>query len=179
MLGSFVRRALVLSLGLPLAAFACKERQSPEAAPVQPKAVAAVKRSTAKPELTHRSQPQAPLEQFVQQHVEEAEVSGKRVLVYVGASWCEPCQRFHKALASGQLDDVLAGTQFIEFDADRDRAELNQAGYGSKYIPLFSVPDPNGHASGRAVEGSIKGDNAVREDLVPRLLALLDGKPSP
>lgn len=179
MLGSFVTRQWVLSGVLCWAALGCKERQAPEQAPAQPKVAAKVVRSSAKPELTHRSEPPAPLEQFVQQHVEEAEVSGKRVLVYVGATWCEPCQRFHKALASGQLDEALAGTQFIEFDADRDKAELRDAGYASKYIPLFSVPDPNGHASGRAVEGSIKGDSAVLQDLVPRLLALLDGKPVP
>jgi len=135
-------------------------------------------KSHAKPELTHRSQPQAPLEQFVQQHVEEADASGMRVVVYVGATWCEPCRRFHQALESGQLDDALAGTQFIEFDADKDASELRAAGYGSKYIPLFSVPDQSGHASGRAIEGSIKGDSGVREYLVPRLLALLDGKPT-
>jgi hypothetical protein len=40
------------------------------------------------------------------------------------------------------------------------------------------VPDPTGHASGRAIEGSIKGEKAVLELLVPRLLALLDGKPT-
>jgi hypothetical protein len=138
----------------------------------------AVAKSHAKPQLTHRPAPRAPLEQFVQQHVEEADASGMRVLVYVGATWCEPCQRFHKALESGQLDESLAGTKFIEFDADRDRSELRAAGYGSKYIPLFSVPDQSGHASGRAIEGSIKGDDSVRQSLVPRLLALLDGKPT-
>src|SRR5215216_4838017 len=69
----------------------------------------------------------SPLEQFVQQHVEEADASGARVLVYVGATWCEPCQRFHKALESGQLDEDLAGTKFIEFDSDRDAAELRAA----------------------------------------------------
>lgn len=153
-----------------------EEKNAARQAPSAEVRVAA--RSNAKPVLTHRSSPKAPLEQFVRQHVEEADASGVRVLVYVGATWCEPCQRFHRALASGELDDVLAGTQFVEFDADDDRQELKAAGYNSKYIPLFSVPDPNGHASGRAIEGSIKGDGAVRQNLVPRLLALLDGKPT-
>ncbi len=129
--------------------------------------------------LAHRGTPAPPLEQFVQQHVEEADAAGVRVLVYVGASWCEPCQRFHKALESGELDQDLAGTKFLEFDADRDRAELRTAGYASKYIPMFAVPDHSGHASELSIEGSIKGDNAVRENLVPRLLALLDGKVIP
>jgi thiol:disulfide interchange protein len=180
MLGSFVKRARVLSSLSIFAVGACKGRQGERRAPAAagPLAVAtAPVKNRDKPELTHRSTPQAPLEQFVQQHVEEADASGKRVLVYVGATWCEPCKRFHKALESGQLDEQLAGTQFIEFDADRDGAELRAAGYRSKYIPLFSVPDQSGHASGRAIEGSVKGDAAVRENLVPRLVALLDGKP--
>ena len=191
MLGSFVSPAW-LRLGLlVLALGGCKGRDAAEQAPAvaSTEPVVAAKagaveatagktgRSQAKPELAHRSAPHAPLEQFVQQHVEEADASGKRVIVYVGASWCEPCKRFHKALESGQLDEALAGTQFLEFDADDDRGELKAAGYVSKFIPLFSVPDQSGHASGRAIEGSIKGENAVRENLVPRLLALLDGKP--
>ena len=181
MLGSFVTRVLLCSTLLALSG-ACKEQQasaekaSAETAAGVEATGAKVAKSHAKPELAHRSAPRAPLEQFVQQHVEEADASGKRVLVYVGATWCGPCQRFHKALESGQLDEALAGTQFIEFDAERDHAELQAAGYASKYIPLFSVPDQSGHASGRAIEGSIEGDGAVRESLVPRLLALLDGK---
>jgi thiol:disulfide interchange protein len=135
-------------------------------------------KSRAKPVVAHRAAPKAPLEQFVQQHVEEADASGTRVVVYVGATWCEPCKRFHQALESGQLDEDLAGTKFIEFDSDHDGAELRAAGYGSKYIPLFSIPDHSGHASGRAIEGAIKGEGTVRETLVPRLLALLDGRPT-
>lgn len=188
MFASSVARALAVSSLSVLALSACQGRQT-EQQPAKNSAAAeraaalgaasvsapAVAKSRAKPELAHRSTP-APLQQFVQQHVEEADASGKRVLVYVGATWCEPCQRFHRALESGQLDQDLAGTKFLEFDADRDRAELREAGYASQYIPLFSVPDQSGHASGRAIEGSIKGDSAVRENLVPRLLALLDGK---
>jgi thiol:disulfide interchange protein len=169
------RALLIVTLGV-FSLAGCKERSS--AARPAAKAAAVLAKNRSKPELAHRPQPAAPLEQFVQQHVEEADASGKRVLVYVGATWCEPCKRFHKALESGELDEALAGTKFIEFDADRDRTELQAAGYASKYIPLFSVPDQSGHASGRAIEGSIKGDHAVRESLVPRLLALLDGKPT-
>jgi thiol-disulfide isomerase/thioredoxin len=175
----FASRTLLVA-GLGIFAVACNRRgdeRTEHAAPT-PAVASAVARSHAKPKLEHRAGIQAPLEQFVQQHVEEADASGMRVLVYVGATWCEPCQRFHKSLESGELDDALAGTKFIEFDADRDRAELRDAGYASKYIPLFSVPDQSGHASGHAIEGSIKGDNAVRQNLVPRLLALLDGKPT-
>lgn len=172
----FAARLTLLGI---IAVSACNgKRDQHSASQGRAQSAPAVAKSHAKPQLTHRSAPRAPLEQFVQQHVEEADASGMRVLVYVGATWCEPCQRFHKALESGQLDEALAGTKFIEFDSDRDGSELRAAGYGSKYIPLFSVPDQSGHASGRAIEGSIKGDDAVRQNLVPRLLSLLDGKPT-
>lgn len=183
MSGSYAPRAalprrwslLIGLLNVALLACNARDKQPRESTPAAPQAA----RSRAKPVLTRRSDPPPPLEQFVQQHVEQAETSGVRVLVYVGAIWCEPCQRFHRALEAGELDEALAGTQFIEFDADRDRAELRAAGYVSKYIPLFSVPDPAGRSSGLAIEGSVKGDAAVRENLVPRLLALLEGKPGP
>src|ERR1041384_1373139 len=149
---------LAFCVGLSLGA--CNGRTE-DARPSVKAVEGAAARSRAKPEVAHRGRSQAPLEHFVQQQVEEADASGQRVLVYVRATWCQPCQRFHKALESGQLDESLAGTKFVEFDADRDREELRAAGYGSKYIPLFSVPDQSGHASGRAIEGSVKGDSAV------------------
>ncbi|MCA9700862.1 MAG: thioredoxin, partial [Myxococcales bacterium] len=53
---------------------------------------------------------------------------------------------------------------------DRDR--LAAAGYESKLIPLFVVPDADGRAGPRRTEGGIKGPNAV-QNLTPRLQALL------
>lgn len=83
------------------------------------------------------------------------------LLVYVGATWCAPCQAFHDALVAGELDGPLAGVRFLEFDADRDAGRLQGADYVSRYIPLFSVPGPDGRASDRFVEGGIKGPGAV------------------
>jgi len=164
-------RAALTLLGI-LAVSACNGKRDQPTAATSSSVSAPLAKSHAKPVVARREPPKAQLEQ----HVEEADASGARVLVYVGAAWCEPCQRFHKALESGQLDEDLAGTKFIEFDSDRDGAELRAAGYGSKYIPLFSIPDHSGHASGRSIEGAVTGE--VRQTLVPRLLALLDGKPT-
>src|SRR5678816_1176400 len=53
----------------------------------------------------------------------ERENAGKNqrsFLVYVGASWCEPCQRFHEAAAHGELDPELPAITLLEFDADND-----------------------------------------------------------
>lgn len=93
-------------------------------------------------------------------------------MVYVGASWCEPCQRFHRAAQSGALDGALPRLALLEFDADRDRERLAEAGYGYAYIPLFALASPDGTASPHRVEGAIKGEGAV-DFIVPRLRELL------
>jgi hypothetical protein len=97
----------------------------------------------------------------------------RRVVVYVGASWCEPCQLFHRAAEKGELDALFADVDLLVFDADRDGERLRAAAYAwKKYIPLFALPGPDGRASGRQFEGGIKGDGAVSY-LTPRLQELL------
>jgi thiol-disulfide isomerase/thioredoxin len=96
----------------------------------------------------------------------------RTLVVYVGATWCEPCQRFHQAAAHGDLDAAFPRLTLLEFDLDRDRERLASAGYVSKYIPLFALPAPDGSASGKQIEGAIKGDGAVGV-IVPRLKEML------
>ena len=73
----------------------------------------------------------------------------------------------------GELDgDLSPQVTLLEFDLDRDRERLVSAGYVSKYIPLFALPGPDGKASGKQIEGGIKGDGAVGF-IVPRLKEML------
>jgi hypothetical protein len=102
----------------------------------------------------------------------KAAAGQRRLVVYVGAAWCEPCQRFHRAAESGELDATFPGLTMLEFDLDRDGERLAAAGYVSKYIPLFALPTQDGRASGKQVEGGIKGDGAVGF-ITPRLKHLL------
>jgi len=118
----------------------------------------------------------AAIEPWVQEQVELAEAAHLRVLVYVGASWCEPCQRFHEAVEKGELNGTLNGLRFLEFDQDQDAAALKAAGYVYQYIPVLALPDPDGRNHGKMISGSIKGPRAVQENLVPRLQALLSGQ---
>lgn len=104
-----------------------------------------------------------------------AEAEGRKLLIYVGAPWCEPCQHFHRAVEQGKLDETFAGLTFLELDVEVDRARLLGAGYASRYIPLFAAPGPDGRMT-RFIEGSIKGEGAVAE-ITPRLVRLLEGKP--
>lgn len=107
---------------------------------------------------------------LVRRHRPEADAGP--LVVYVGAAWCEPCQRFHEAVVRGDLDDELAGVRFLEFDADVDGSRLAEGGYGGRLIPRFVVPDAGGRASDKRIEGGIKGDGAVAH-ILGRLRELL------
>jgi hypothetical protein len=109
---------------------------------------------------------------LVARELARAKDDHRRLLVYVGASWCEPCTHFHDAAAAGKLDDEFPDLRLLVFDATRDQDALTAAGYTSDMIPLFMVPADDGRATGRHIEGSIHGDGAVSE-ITPRLRALL------
>ncbi len=110
---------------------------------------------------------------LVRAFVERAHAEGRVALVYVGATWCEPCRYFHAAAERGELDAVLPSLALLEFDLDRDGARLAEAGYRSQMIPLFALPSPDGRASGRQIEGSIHGPGSPAQ-ITPRLRAILD-----
>ena len=114
-------------------------------------------------------------QELVRREVARARDEGRTLLVYVGAAWCEPCQRFHEAARAGKLDAAFPGLRLLEFDLDRDRERLRVAGYASRMIPLFALPRADGTASGEQIEGSIKGDGAV-DQIAPRLRELLSGR---
>jgi hypothetical protein len=103
---------------------------------------------------------------------EQARQAQRALLVYVGAPWCEPCRYFHAAAERGELDADFGDLDLLVFDSEHDGARLQAAGYSSRLIPLLALPGANGRASGRSIEGSIKGPGAVAQ-ITPRLKALL------
>jgi thiol:disulfide interchange protein len=109
----------------------------------------------------------------VREAMSDASAKRRQVVVYVGATWCEPCQRFHQAVSDGRLDAAFPDVDFLEFDLDEARAGLLAAGYASQLIPLFAVPGDDGRSTGRHIQGGIKGDGAASE-LESRLHALLE-----
>lgn len=118
----------------------------------------------------------APIAPFVATELVKGRAGHFGVLVYVGATWCEPCQAFHHSVATGEFDEMLSGVHLLEFDLDADRDALNVAGYSSQLIPLFALPKIDGTASDHRIEGSIKGPDSVRLNLMPRLRAFLKGQ---
>ncbi|MBI4953043.1 MAG: thioredoxin family protein [Myxococcales bacterium] len=100
-------------------------------------------------------------------------VADDRILfVYVGASWCEPCDRFRRAVERGGLRERLPRFRFVAFDRDRDGARLAAAGCASKLLPLFARPDADGRCSTARLEGAQAGDAGTME-LTAKLRALV------
>jgi len=109
---------------------------------------------------------------LVRAFVTSARAEGRTPLVYVGASWCEPCRYFHAAAERGDLDAELPTLSLLELDRDVDGARIDAAGYGSRMIPLFAAPADDGRASERRIEGSIHGPTSPME-IAPRLRSIL------
>ena len=151
-------------------------RSAPKPRKEQPRAAAANPADAPPPAFLRFPRAGSAVEPWVQEQVELAEAAHLRVLVYVGASWCEPCQRFHQAVEHGELNGPLNGLRFLEFDQDQDASALKTAGYVYQYIPVLALPDPDGRNHGRMISGSLKGPRSVQENLVPRLQALLNGQ---
>ncbi len=102
-----------------------------------------------------------------------AEQDKRQLIVYVGASWCEPCEYFAGALKSSSLPKELDNWRFLKFDHDKDEARLDESGYGGQMIPRFVIPRQDGRGSERRFEGGIKGPEAVGY-LTTRLRALVE-----
>jgi len=153
-------------------AAACRSGSAPVPHAGQPTETAGAV-DPAKPRFHRGPTGGAPIAPFVAAELAKGKKEKYGVLVYVGATWCEPCQRFHRALESGELDGPLGGVHLLEFDLDADRQALEDAGYSSELIPLFAFPNDDGTSSTRRIEGSIKGPDAVSKNLLPRLVALL------
>lgn len=97
---------------------------------------------------------------------------GRRLVVYVGATWCQPCEHFLSAVQAGDLPAHFGDLRFLKFDHDHDETRLNESGYGGELIPRFVVPAADGAATANRFEGSTKGPEAMT-NIVPRLEGIL------
>lgn len=125
-----------------------------------------------KPEMVPARGGGESIEPLVRAELARAERDGRDLIIYVGAKWCEPCQRFKTALKSGRLDKDFPTLRVLEFDLDRDRARLKSAGCSGRMIPLFARPQANGQCGEVRFEGAVKGPEAI-DNIKPRLAQLI------
>lgn len=98
-----------------------------------------------------------------------AKAAGRTLVVFAGASWCEPCRMFHRAVAEGALAKSLAAFTFLEFDADADQERLAAIGYAYKEIPYFALPGADGTKS--AAFSPVPKRDTVLSDIEKTLLS--------
>lgn len=92
----------------------------------------------------------------------KAKSEGRVLVVYVSATWCEPCKRMKDEIHAGRLDAQLGKTTLLAFDADKDGDRLASAGYKFGFIPFVALPGADGHPTA-SLEAKGKGSNAWRE----------------
>jgi thiol-disulfide isomerase/thioredoxin len=92
----------------------------------------------------------------------EAKAEGRVLVVYVGATWCEPCKRFKAEVSSGRLDARFGKLTLLAFDADRDGDRLAAAGYTYRFVPFVALPAADGQPSDTQ-QATGKGGEAWRE----------------
>lgn len=175
------RLAQALFGGILLAACAAPPDATKDSAPSAGKAPearsassAAAARSGPKPQLVEVPADITSGREYVKEQITRAESEGLTLVLYVGASWCEPCQRFHDAVLAGSLDAQLAGVRFLVFDHDAHEAVLGASDLRcrSRLIPLFARPNDDGTCGAQLVEGGIKGAGAV-DFIMPKLAKIL------
>ena len=94
----------------------------------------------------------------------EAKAEGRVLVVYVGATWCDPCKKMKAEMEAGRLDARLGKTTFLAFDADKDQDRLASVGYTFKFIPYVALPGADGRPTETA-EARGKGADAYKEIL--------------
>jgi thiol-disulfide isomerase/thioredoxin len=92
----------------------------------------------------------------------EAKAADRVLVVYVGATWCEPCQQLKREIASGRLDERFSRLTLLAFDADADADRLGAAGYVYRFVPYVALPGPDGRPSD-AQQATGQGQGAWRE----------------
>ena len=176
----------LMALAIPMLVLACQEPPRRTKQPTQPvlrRATTAAQTPMAKKRV--RQGPKAEwitapntvsdMATYVAEQLQVATKDKRTLVVYVGATWCEPCKRFHDSVSDGSLDDTFPTVRFLEFDADVHEEAIIKAGYASKYIPFFTLPDASGRPQGKHIMGAVKGEGA-EPFIVPKLKALLSDR---
>jgi thiol-disulfide isomerase/thioredoxin len=73
-----------------------------------------------------------------------AKAEGRVLVVFVSATWCEPCKKMKEEIEAGRLDDRFGETTLLAFDADKDVDRLSAAGYTFKFVPYVALPGADG-----------------------------------
>ncbi len=103
----------------------------------------------------------------------EAVAAGETPVIYVGATWCQPCLLYKKSLDDPRMKAAHEGVRVLEADADLH--DLSALGISPNGIPHWATVDASGVSDGRAIDGGAWGDNTP-ENMAPALSAFFRGE---
>lgn len=92
----------------------------------------------------------------------KAKADGRVLVVYVSATWCEPCKKLKEEIEAGRLDNRYGKTTLLAFDADKDVDRLGAAGYTFKFVPYVALPGADGRPA-ESQEATGHGKDAWKE----------------
>jgi thiol-disulfide isomerase/thioredoxin len=159
-----VKRALVA-----LALFACnptpkeaaKAEPSPTVVAPSTSASPAAPKSGGKIQVVNAAQDSDALS-LVRTERLKAKADGRVLVVYVSATWCDPCKKLKEEIEAGRLDDRYGKTTLLAFDADKDLDRLGAAGYTFKFVPYVALPGADGRPA-ESQEATGHGKDAWKE----------------
>lgn len=94
-------------------------------------------------------------------HARRAAGQGLRPVLYVGATWCQPCKLLLEHRDDPRVAHALRGTYTVEIDFDDwTVAEMSAAGYGVQAVPMFFAIGADGKAAGPRLDGAAWGSDA-------------------
>ena len=93
----------------------------------------------------------------------------KKHVVYIGATWCDPCRQLKRYRHDPRMVDAFAGSVIVVLDADEwHDEELDVLKLSDGTLPVFFAVDAHGKALGPSINGGAWGDN-IPENMAPPL----------
>lgn len=115
------------------------------------------------------------LESKLKAEVGKAAERRQKPVLYIGATWCEPCSALKKYKSDPRMAEAFQGTYVIELDLDDWKVdELKALGFRAGVVPVFHVLGADGRASGPTIDGGAWGDN-IPENMAPPLKKFFSG----
>jgi hypothetical protein len=111
-----------------------------------------------------------PLPAALQREAGKATQQHLKPFVYIGATWCAPCNAIKHNLDKPIMIDAFKGTYIMKLDFDAWEDKLPGAGLQHEAVPVFFALDASGKPTGRMIDGGAWG-NDTPENIAPALKA--------
>lgn len=167
-------RVFVAAAGVTLLlASGCDSKAASEASP-EPSRSAAMTAEKASSWVKVGSGGEA-LQSRLKAEVGKAAERRQKPILYIGATWCEPCAALKKYKSDPRMAEAFEGTYVIELDLDDWKLdELKALGLRAGVVPVFHALGADGRASGKTIDGGAWGDN-IPENMAPPLKRFFSG----